>query len=207
MSLRKDYFASISQGELIISSNPNNTSTDWDTINDITKRYLYKEGDKIVTPFGIETIKNIDKNYGEHYGYEWLITVKENGNQYKPCELIGIYVKTIKYTNIKFKVMEDYGNTVIIRDSTVKFKECLDIIPDELICTDDDMAIMPKEPQVDWEMLNATQLLLPHFKKQLLGKGFNFSEELDNLQLFFKLLSTKPTFAKKAYEELNKLNQ
>ena len=96
MLLRKDYFVSIIKDELIISSNPNNTSSDWDTVNDVTKRYLYKVGDKIVTPFGIQTIKDIDKNYDTSYGYEWLITVEENGNQYKPCELIGIYVKTIK---------------------------------------------------------------------------------------------------------------
>lgn len=62
---------------------------------DPTKRYLYEEGQKIVTPFGIQTIKEIDRNYGTQHGYEWLILVEENGNQYKPCELLGIYVKTI----------------------------------------------------------------------------------------------------------------
>jgi len=95
MELRKDLFGSIKGNEIIISSNANNPSKDWNTINDPTKRYLYEEGQKIVTPFGIQTIKEIIKDYGVSYGYEWLIMVEENGNQYKPCELLGIYVKTI----------------------------------------------------------------------------------------------------------------
>lgn len=94
-TLKKDFFASIKGNTLVISSNASNPSMDWNIINDPTKRYLYKEGDKIVTPFGIQTIKAIDRNYGDHYGYEWLILVEENGNQYKPCELLGIYVSTI----------------------------------------------------------------------------------------------------------------
>jgi hypothetical protein len=95
-SFRKDYFGSIHNDEIIIAFNPNPQLVTLEDLEDLTKRYLYKEGDKIVTPFGIETIKEINKNYGIQYGYEWLITVEENENQYKPCELIGIYVKTIK---------------------------------------------------------------------------------------------------------------
>lgn len=56
------------------------------------KIYNYKEGDKIVTPFGVETIKEIDREYSTQRGHEWLIFVEENKNQYKPCELIGIVV-------------------------------------------------------------------------------------------------------------------
>ena len=62
-------------------------------MSDPKKRYLYKKGDKVLTPFGIETIMDIDYHYGpldSGHGYEWLITVEENGNQYKPIELIGI---------------------------------------------------------------------------------------------------------------------
>lgn len=92
----KDYFISIHNNEYIISYNPNSTSIKFEDMEDITKRYLYKEGDKIVTSFGIETIKEINRNYSNNRGYEWLILVEENNNQYKPCELIGIYVKTIK---------------------------------------------------------------------------------------------------------------
>ena len=93
--LRKDQFITIYNNELIISSNPNAILDTFEGMEDITKRYLYKVEDKIVTPFGIQTIKEIYKDYSTQYGYEWLILVEENGNQYKPCELIGIYIKTL----------------------------------------------------------------------------------------------------------------
>ena len=35
----------------------------------------------------------------------------------------------------------------------------------------------------------------------------SFQKEIDNFQLFFELLSTKPTFAQVAYKELNKFNK
>lgn len=95
-TLRKDYFGSIQGDDLILSSNPNNPTLVFEEMEDLTRRYLFKEGDKIVTPFGIQTIKEIDRNHSPHRGYEWLIFVEENRNQYKPCEIIGIYIKTIK---------------------------------------------------------------------------------------------------------------
>lgn len=98
-TLRKDGFITIDNGKGIISANPNAILESFEDMDDPTKRYLYKVGDKIVTPFGIQTIKEIDKNYGTQHGYEWLILVEENGNQYKPCELIGIYIKTISTHN------------------------------------------------------------------------------------------------------------
>lgn len=93
-TLKKDYFISKRANVLIISKNPNSSFQTFEEMEDITKRYLYKIGDKIVTSFGVETIKAIDKNYGTQHGHEWLITVEENENQYKPCELIGIHVKS-----------------------------------------------------------------------------------------------------------------
>ena len=96
MSIRKDYFVSEYNSQFILSKNPNARLITFEDMEDITKRYLYKEGDRIVTPFGIETIKEIDRNYSTQHGYEWLITVEENKNQYKPCELIGIFVKFIE---------------------------------------------------------------------------------------------------------------
>ena len=72
---------------VVITSNPNSHFTNSKDMNDINKRYLYKEGQKILTPFGIETIKEIIRDYSTQYGHEWLIMVEENGNQYKPCEL------------------------------------------------------------------------------------------------------------------------
>jgi hypothetical protein len=92
---RKNYFISILNGEAIITKNPNPSLITFEDMTDLTKRYLYSEGDKILTPFGIQTIDIIDRNHSEQRGYEWLITVKENKNQYKPCELIGIYVQTL----------------------------------------------------------------------------------------------------------------
>lgn len=95
-TFRKDYFISILNDKVIISKNPNNTeNVTFEDICDVTKRYLYEVGDKILTPFGIQTIKEIVKDYGDVYGYEWLIMVEENKNQYKPCELIGIVVKEL----------------------------------------------------------------------------------------------------------------
>lgn len=100
-AFNKDYFVTISPIEpiVIICKNPDTSPRTYEELMDITLRYTYKVGDKILTSFGIQTIKDIDKKYGEslpkHHGYEWLILVEENGNQYKPCELIGIVVKTI----------------------------------------------------------------------------------------------------------------
>jgi hypothetical protein len=61
----------------------------------------------------------------------------------------------------------------------------------------------PKEQKVDFEMLksNIADII------QLLQESSVKDEEINNLELFFKFLSTKPTFAKKAYEELSKLNK
>lgn len=100
-TLGKDLFGSVTGNSIIISSNANSTSLIWEDLNDPTKRYLYNEGQKIVTPFGIQTIKEIDRNYSDQRGYEWLILVEESGNQYKPCELLGIYVTTISLDVIK----------------------------------------------------------------------------------------------------------
>ena len=96
-AFNKDYFVTISPIEpiAIICKNPNTSPKTYEELMDMNNRYTYKEGDKILTPFGIQTIRKIDKTYGTSHGYEWLILVEENANQYKPCELIGIVVKTI----------------------------------------------------------------------------------------------------------------
>lgn len=90
---RKDYYVCIMGEHVVITSNPNPHFTNSKDMNDINKRYLYKEGQAILTPFGIETIKEIIRDYSTQY--EWLIMVEENGNQYKPCELNGIVVKEL----------------------------------------------------------------------------------------------------------------
>lgn len=92
---RKDYYVCIMGEHVVITLNPNPRFTNSEDMNDINKRYLYKEGQAILTPFGIETIKEIIRDYSTQYGYEWLIMVEENGNQYKPCELNGIVVKEL----------------------------------------------------------------------------------------------------------------
>lgn len=98
--LHKDYYLSVMGDKLVVAKNPNSRLTSFEDLMDISKRYLYEVGQKIVTPFGIQTIKEIIKDYGQSHGYEWLIMVEENGNQYKPVELIGIYVITIPNTSI-----------------------------------------------------------------------------------------------------------
>ena len=58
--------------------------------SDIVKENQLKAGDYIHTSnVPIERVKAIDKNYHTNKGYEWLITVEGNGNQYKPCEIFG----------------------------------------------------------------------------------------------------------------------
>lgn len=91
----KDYYVCIMGEHIILTSNPNPHFTNSKDIDDINKRYLYEEGQKILTPFGIETIKEIIRDYSTQHGYEWLIMVEENGNQYKPCELNGIVVREL----------------------------------------------------------------------------------------------------------------
>lgn len=94
-SFSKDYFISISNNKVIICKNAEGNPKTFEDLQDIKQRFLYKIGDKILTPFGIQTIKDIYYNNGlldSHHGYEWLILVEENGNQYKPIELIGIVI-------------------------------------------------------------------------------------------------------------------
>lgn len=100
---RKDYFISVLDDKVIICKNAEGNPKTLEEINNSKLRFLYEVGQKILTPFGVETIKDIDYDYGSltnHHGYEWLITVEENGNQYKPIELIGIFVKEITLSEL-----------------------------------------------------------------------------------------------------------
>lgn len=93
----KDFFISVNEARkiVVICKNPNTHLITLEDMEDMRKRYLYKEGQRILTPFGIQTIKEIIYDYGTQHGYEWLILVEENKNQYKPCELIGIVEKSM----------------------------------------------------------------------------------------------------------------
>lgn len=96
MSYKRDYYVSINAEHVVITKNANTPfEVIYKRLDDTSIRYTYKVGDRILTPFGIETIKEIDKDYGPQNGCEWLIMVEENGNQYKPCELNGIVVKEL----------------------------------------------------------------------------------------------------------------
>lgn len=91
MIYKRDYYVSIGDEQVIITKNaimPYN-------VMESRNKYFYKVGDKVLTPFGIQTIKDIIKDYSSQPGHEWIILVEENGNQYKPCELIGIVVKEL----------------------------------------------------------------------------------------------------------------
>ena len=94
MIYNRDYYVSVNDEHVVITKNAN-TPFEVVDINNASIRYTYKVGDRILTPFGIETIKEIIKDYSLQHGYEWLILVEESGNQYKPCELIGIVVKEL----------------------------------------------------------------------------------------------------------------
>lgn len=59
------------------------------------------------------------------------------------------------------------------------------------------------KPRVDFEMLKETIRHLP----EVLDDGCTSDEYIDNIMLFFHLLSIKPSFAIKAHKELNKLNK
>jgi len=110
----KDAFISVSpdNSEVIICKNPDPFLTTWEDLEDMAKRYLYKEKDIVLTPFGIQTIKSIDRHYSDQRGHEWLILVEENGNQYKPCELIGIVISQIKTNN-----MPDIGIDILFNEN------------------------------------------------------------------------------------------
>lgn len=56
--------------------------------------------------------------------------------------------------------------------------------------------------QVDFEMFNQLQ-----HKRVEFGQIYLSAKEMDNIKLFFELLSKSSTFAHKAHEELNKLNK
>ena len=60
-----------------------------------------------------------------------------------------------------------------------------------------------EEERVDFEMISETIDLLP----AMLRNNYLSEEYIDNFQLFFKLLSTKPTFAQVAFRELSKFNK
>ena len=102
--LGKDYYLSRVGDEFVVAKNPNAKITTFEDLMDTSKRYLYEVGQKIVTPFGVQTIKEIIKDYSEQHGYEWLIMVEENDNQYKPIELIGIYETTIAANTINLSL-------------------------------------------------------------------------------------------------------
>jgi len=99
----RDFYISVNESKnlVIICKNPETHLISWDDLCDMKKRYLYKVGQRILTPFGIQTIKDIKYDNGTIHGYEWLIMVEENGNQYKPCELMGIVKKTITLQDFK----------------------------------------------------------------------------------------------------------
>jgi hypothetical protein len=96
MSYKRDYYISVNDEHVVITKNANTPfEVVAEDINNASIRYTYKVGDRILTPFGIETIKEIIKDYSLQHGYEWLILVEESGNQYKPCELNGVVVKEL----------------------------------------------------------------------------------------------------------------
>lgn len=84
MSYKRDYYISVNDEHVVITKNAN---TPFEVVaEDINNASIR---------FGIETIKEIIKDYSLQHGYEWLILVKESGNQYKPCELNGVVVKEL----------------------------------------------------------------------------------------------------------------
>ena len=95
MIYKRDYYVSIGDEQVIITKNAIMPYNVMEPRNKLNKRYLYREGQKILTPFGIETIKEIIRTHSKQRGYEWLILVEENGNQYTPFELNGIVVKEL----------------------------------------------------------------------------------------------------------------
>lgn len=100
MSYKRDYYISVNDEHVVITKNANTPfEVVAEDINNASIRYTYKVGDRILTPFGIETIKEIIKDYSLQHGYEWLILVKESGNQYKPCELNGVVELTLEQWN------------------------------------------------------------------------------------------------------------
>lgn len=68
----------------------------------------------------------------------------------------------------------------------------------ELNKATEDWCLYKQTNEVNFKMLKLTVIAI--------SSNLEITKEAnDNLQLFFTLLSAKPTFAKKSYEELNKL--
>jgi hypothetical protein len=92
---RKDFFISILGPDVFICKNAEGRPKTYEELENPKLRYLYEVDQIVLTSFGPQTIKNINYNYGslDNHGYEWLITVRENENQYKPIEIIGIVIQ------------------------------------------------------------------------------------------------------------------
>lgn len=85
----REYIVSIRGESVVITKNPLANLTRLEDFSDIRKRYPYKEGQKVLTPNGVETIREII----------WIdnaiILVEENRNHYKITELDGVVVKEL----------------------------------------------------------------------------------------------------------------
>lgn len=70
MSYKRDYYISVNDEHVVITKNANTPfEVVAEDINNASIRYTYKVGDRILTPFGIETIKEIIKDYSLQHGY------------------------------------------------------------------------------------------------------------------------------------------
>jgi hypothetical protein len=99
------------------------------------------------------------------------------------------YYKSLQYLREKGYVIDNYidKNLVILNPSRFRY------LSEEF-----------KQPQVDWEMLKNS---LPMIDACVNNCQPLWNNYIDNLKLFFHLLSTKSTFAKVAYENLKRLNK
>lgn len=104
-------------------------------------KYGYDEGDLVhTTNIPLETVKGIDKEYGKgQKGYEWLITVEANGNQYKPCEIFG---KVVATTNEELGIKHDIHK---IPDFMVEYFVKLGGNVDVTIGLDGELDLIPNE--------------------------------------------------------------
>jgi hypothetical protein len=71
-------------------------------------QYAYAVDDLIHTSnMPVERVKAINKDYSTQKWYEWLITVKDNLNQYKPIEIVGKIVATSpEHANLGLPLIE-----------------------------------------------------------------------------------------------------
>lgn len=59
MIYKRDYYVSVGDDHVVITKNPNPHLTTLEDLKDLNKRYLYREGQKILTPLASKPLRRL----------------------------------------------------------------------------------------------------------------------------------------------------